>query len=28
MKVPQVDENKLKIAINKLEEVINTFELR
>lgn len=27
MKVPKVDENKLKIAINKLEEVINTFEL-
>ena len=27
MKVPKMDENKLKIAINKLEEVINTFEL-
>lgn len=27
MKIPKVDENKLKVAINKLEEVINTFEL-
>ena len=27
MKIPTVDQNKLNEAINKLEEVINTFEL-
>ena len=27
MKIPTVDQNKLNEAINKLEEVIDTFEL-